>query len=325
MSKAIRIHATGGPDQLVWESVDPGLPAAGEALIRNEAIGLNFIDVYHRTGLYPLPELPAVLGLEGAGVVEALGDEVEDLVVGDRVAYAGAPAGAYSQQRCMPAHRLVKLPDVIDSMRAAAMMLKGMTARYLLHGCYGVKAGDSILIHAAAGGVGSMVCQWAKHLGATVIGTVGSPEKAALAAAAGCDHPIEYLHEDFTRRVMEITDDHGVAVVYDSVGQATFDGSLACLRPLGTLVSFGQSSGSVPPVDLGRLAAQGSVFLTRPSLLTYTAERTDLLDHARDLFQVVADGVVDVAVNRTYPLAEAAQAHKDLEARRTTGATVLLP
>lgn len=325
MSKAIRIHATGGPDQLVWESVDPGPPAAGEALIRHEAIGLNFIDVYHRTGLYPLPELPAVLGLEGAGVVEALGEEVDDLAVGDRVAYAGAPAGAYSQRRCIPAHRLVKLPDTIDSQRAAAMMLKGMTARYLLHGCYGVKAGDSILIHAAAGGVGSMVCQWAKHLGATVIGTVGSPEKAALAAAAGCDHPIEYLREDFTRRVMEITDGRGVAVVYDSVGRATFDGSLASLRPLGTLVSFGQSSGSVPPVDLGRLAAQGSVFLTRPSLLTYTADRGDLLAHARDLFQVVADGVVDVTVSRTYPLAETAQAHMDLEARRTTGATVLLP
>lgn len=325
MNKAIRIHATGGPQQLVWESLDPGQPGPGEALIRHEAIGLNFIDVYHRTGLYPLPELPAVLGLEGAGVVEALADDVDDLAVGDRVAYAGAPVGAYCQRRCIPAHRLVKLPDAIDSVQAAAMMLKGMTARYLLFGCYGVKPGDTILIHAAAGGVGSMVCQWAKHLGATVIGTVGSAEKAELAAAAGCDHPIEYAREDFTQRVMEITAGRGVAVVYDSVGQATFDGSLACLRPLGTLVSFGQSSGSVPPVDLGRLAAQGSVFLTRPSLLTYTAARSDLLNHARDLFQVVADGVVDVKVNRTYPLAEAAQAHTDLEARRTTGATVLLP
>ena len=325
MNKAIRIHTTGGPQQLVWEPVDPGQPGPGEALIRHEAIGLNFIDVYHRTGLYPLPDLPAVLGLEGAGVVEALAEGVDDLALGDRVAYAGAPAGAYSQRRCIPAHRLVKLPDAIDSVRAAAMMLKGMTARYLLFGCYEVKAGDTILIHAAAGGVGSMVCQWAKHLGATVIGTVGSAEKAELATAAGCDHPIEYRREDFTQRVMEITTGQGVEVVYDSVGQATFDGSLACLRPLGTLVSFGQSSGSVPPVDLGRLAAQGSVFLTRPSLLTYTAARADLLAHARDLFQVVADGVVDVKVDRTYPLAEAAQAHADLEARRTTGASVLLP
>jgi NADPH2:quinone reductase len=325
MNKAIRIHATGGPDEMVWESVDPGSPGPGEALIRHEAVGLNFIDVYHRTGLYPLPQLPAVLGLEAAGVIEALGDDVSDLAVGDRVAYAGAPAGAYSQRRCMPAHRLVQLPDSIDSARAAAMMLKGMTARYLLHGCYPVSAGDTILIHAAAGGVGTMVCQWARHLGATVIGTVGSAAKAELAAAAGCHHPINYAEEDFSRRVKEITEGRGVDVVYDSVGQATFDGSLACLRPLGTLVSFGQSSGSVPPVDLGRLAAQGSVFLTRPSLLTYTAERADLLTHARDLIDVVTQGVVKVEVDRTYPLAEAAQAHKDLESRKTTGASVLLP
>jgi NADPH2:quinone reductase len=225
----------------------------------------------------------------------------------------------------MPAHRLVQLPDSIDSARAAAMMLKGMTARYLLHGCYPVSAGDTILIHAAAGGVGTMVCQWARHLGATVIGTVGSAEKADLAAAAGCHHPINYTEEDFPQRVKEITEGRGVNVVYDSVGQATFDGSLACLRPLGTLVSFGQSSGSVPPVDLGRLAAQGSVFLTRPSLFTYTAERTDLLAHARDLIDVVTQGIVKVEVVRTYPLAEAAQAHKDLESRKTTGASVLLP
>jgi NADPH2:quinone reductase len=290
-------------------------------------VGLNFIDVYHRTGLYPLPALPAVLGLEGAGVIEALADDVRDLglVVGDRVAYAGAPAGAYSQRRCIPAHRLVKLPDTIDSRRAAAMMLKGMTARYLLFGCYPVSAGDNILIHAAAGGVGTMVCQWANHLGATVIGTVGSSAKADLAVAAGCHHPINYVEEDFPQRVMEITSGRGVDVAYDSVGQATFDGSLACLRPLGTLVSFGQSSGSVPPVDLGRLAAQGSVFLTRPSLLTYTADRADLLAHAQDLFDVVTKGVVRVSVSRTYPLAEAARAHSDLQARKTSGATVLLP
>jgi NADPH2:quinone reductase len=325
MNKAIRIHATGGPEQMVWEEVDPGSPGPGEALIRHEAVGLNFIDVYHRTGLYPLPDLPAVLGLEAAGVIESLAEDVDDLSVGDRVAYAGAPAGAYSQWRCIPAHRLVKLPEGIDSQRAAAMMLKGMTARYLLHGCYPVSADDTVLVHAAAGGVGTMVCQWARHLGATVIGTVGSEAKAALAAAAGCHYPILYTSEDFTRRVMEITGGRGVDVAYDSVGQATFDGSLACLRPLGTLVSFGQSSGSVPPVDLGRLAAQGSVFLTRPSLLTYTADRADLLDHARDLFDVVTRGVVAVTVSRTYPLAEAARAHRELESRKTTGATVLLP
>jgi NADPH2:quinone reductase len=327
MTKAIRIHATGGPHQMVWEDVDPGSPGPGEALLRHEAVGLNFIDVYHRTGLYPLPAMPAVLGLEGAGTIEALAQDVTDmdLAVGDRVAYAGAPAGAYSQRRCIPAHRLVKLPDTIDSRRAAAMMLKGMTARYLLFGCYPVSAGDTLLIHAAAGGVGTMVCQWAHHLGATVIGTVGSSAKAELAAAAGCHHPVNYVEEDFTQRVMKITSGRGVDVVYDSVGQATFDGSLACVRPMGTLVSFGQSSGSVPPVDLGRLAAQGSIFLTRPSLLTYTAHRADLLAHARDLFDVVAQGVVQVTVNRTYPLAEAARAHADLEGRKTTGAAVLLP
>jgi NADPH2:quinone reductase len=327
MSKAIRIHATGGPEQMVWEEVDPGLPGPGEALIRHEAVGLNFIDVYHRTGLYPLPGLPAVLGLEGAGVIEAVADDVSDLglAVGDRVAYAGAPAGAYSQRRCIPAHRLVKLPDAIDNRRAAAMMLKGMTARYLLFGCYPVSTGDTILIHAAAGGVGTMVCQWANHLGATVIGTVGSSVKADLAVAAGCHHTINYVEENFTQRVMEITSGRGVDVAYDSVGQATFDGSLASLRPLGTLVSFGQSSGSVPPVDLGRLAAQGSVFLTRPSLLTYTADRADLLAHAQDLFDVVTQGVVQVSVSRTYPLADAARAHSDLEGRKTSGATILLP
>ncbi|MEJ2640783.1 MAG: quinone oxidoreductase [Desulfosarcinaceae bacterium] len=325
MDKAIRIHAPGGPEEMVWENVDPGSPGPGEALIRHEAVGLNFIDVYHRTGLYPLPQLPSVLGLEAAGVIEALADDVTDLAVGDRVAYAGAPVGAYSQRRCMPAHRLVKLPDSIDSGRAAAMMLKGMTARYLLRGCYPVSAGDTILIHAAAGGVGTMVTQWARHLGATVIGTVGSAEKADLAAAAGCHHPINYTAEEFTRRVQEITDGRGVDVVYDSVGQATFDGSLASLRPLGTLVTFGQSSGSVPPLDLGRLAAQGSIFVTRPSLFTYTAAREDLLAHARDLFDVVTKGVVKVEVSRTYPLADAARAHRDLESRKTTGASVLLP
>ena len=325
MTKAIRIYETGGPEVLRWEDVDPGKPEAGEALVRHEAVGLNFIDVYHRTGLYPLPSMPAIPGLEGAGVVEEIGEGVSDVAVGDRVAYAGIPPGAYAQVRRIPAHRLVKLPDSIGFDRAAAMMLQGMTARYLLRGCYDVKKGDTILIHAAAGGVGSIVCQWARHLGATVIGTVGSEQKAEIARANGCDHPIVYTAEDFAAKTREITDGAGVEVVYDSVGQATFMQSLDCLRPLGMMVSFGQSSGPVPPVDLGVLAARGSLFLTRPSLMAYTAGRQDLLDHAGDLFEVVASGAVKIDVNQTYPLAEAARAHQDLEARKTTGSTILIP
>jgi NADPH2:quinone reductase len=319
------MYETGGPEVLRWEDVDPGKPGPGEALVRHEAVGLNFIDVYHRTGLYPLPSLPAVPGLEGAGVVEQIGEGVGEVAVGDRVAYAGIPPGAYAQARCIPAHRLVKLPDRIDFDRAAAMMLQGMTARYLLRGCYDVKKGDTILIHAAAGGVGSIVCQWARLLGATVIGTVGSEQKAEIARANGCDHPIVYTAEDFAARTREITGGAGVDVVYDSVGQATFMPSLDCLRPLGMMVSFGQSSGSVPPVDLGVLAAKGSLFLTRPSLMAYTADRKDLLAHAEDLFEVVTSGAVNIEVNQTYPLAEAARAHQDLEARKTTGSTILLP
>jgi NADPH2:quinone reductase len=319
------MYETGGPEVLRWEDVDPGKPGPGEALVRHEAVGLNFIDVYHRTGLYPLPSLPAVPGLEGAGVVEQIGEGVGEVAVGDRVAYAGIPPGAYAQARCIPAHRLVKLPDRIDFDRAAAMMLQGMTARYLLRGCYDVKKGDTILIHAAAGGVGSIVCQWARHLGATVIGTVGSEQKAEIARANGCDHLIVYTAEDFAARTREITGGAGVDVVYDSVGQATFMPSLDCLRPLGMMVSFGQSSGSVPPVDLGVLAAKGSLFLTRPSLMAYTADRKDLLAHAEDLFEVVVSGAVNIDVNQTYPLAEAARAHQDLEARKTTGSTILLP
>ena len=325
MSKAIRIYETGGPDVMRWEDVDPGVPEPGEAQVRHEAVGLNFIDVYHRTGLYPLPALPATPGLEGAGIVEQIGEGVTEVGVGDRVAYAGIPPGAYAQIRRLPAHRLVKLPDSISSRQGAAMMLQGMTARYLLRGCYAVKTGDTILIHAAAGGVGSIVCQWAKHLGATVIGTVGSEKKAEIAKANGCDHPIVYSEEDFAARTREITDGAGVDVVYDSVGQATFMQSLDCLRPMGMMVSFGQSSGPVPPVDLGVLAARGSLFLTRPSLMAYTADRKDLLENAEDLFAVVANGAVRIEVNQTYPLAEAARAHQDLEARKTTGSTVLIP
>jgi len=325
MGKAIRMHATGGPDVMRWEDVDPGVPEPGEALVRHEAVGLNFIDVYHRTGLYPLPSLPAVPGMEGAGVVEQIGEGVDEVAVGDRVAYAGIPSGAYAEVRRIPAHRLVKLPAGISAHQGAAMMLQGMTARYLLRGTYPVKAGDTILIHAAAGGVGSIVCQWAKHLGATVIGTVGSRQKAEIAGANGCEHPIVYTEEDFAARTREITHGAGVDVVYDSVGQATFMSSLDCLRPMGMMVSFGQSSGPVPPVDLGVLAAKGSLFVTRPSLMTYTAHRSDLVAHAEDLFDVVQSGAVTIEVNQTYPLAEAARAHQDLEDRKTTGSTVLIP
>ena len=267
MTKAIRIHEAGGPEVLRWEDYDPGRPAAGEALVRQEAVGLNFIDVYHRNGTYPLPSLPAVLGMEGAGVVEAVGKGVTEVTVGERVAYAGLPPGAYAEIRLIPAHRLVKLPDAISTKQGAAMMLQGMTARYLLRGCYKVKSGDRILIHAAAGGVGLIVCQWASHLGATVIGTVGSEEKAELARGHGCHHTVLYNQEDFAERTREITDGKGVDVVYDSVGQATFMKSLDCLRPMGMMVSFGQSSGLVPPFDLGILGAKGSLFLTRPSLM----------------------------------------------------------
>jgi NADPH2:quinone reductase len=325
MAKAIVMHETGGPGVLRWEDFEPGPPEPGEAIVRHEAVGLNFIDVYHRTGLYPLPALPAVPGLEGAGTVEAVGADMTDISVGDRVAYAGVPPGAYAQLRRIPAHRLVRLPDSLSFVQGAAMMLQGMTARYLLRGCTRVGPGDWILIHAAAGGVGSIVCQWAKHLGARVIGTVGSTEKAERAGKLGCDHPIVYTREDFVQRVRDITENRGVDAVYDSIGQATFFQSLDCLRPMGTMVTFGQASGPIPPVDLQILAVKGSLFLTRPSLMDYTARRKDLLAHAADLFAVVEKGAVAIDVNQTYPLREAARAHEDLESRRTTGATVLLP
>jgi len=325
MSKAIRIYETGGPDVMRWESYDPGAPGPGEVRLRHEAVGLNFIDVYHRTGLYPLPSLPATIGMEGAGIVEETGEGVTEFAAGDRVAYAAVPPGAYAEVRCIPSHRLVKLTDNISSQQAASMMLQGMTARYLIRGCYNVQPGNTILIHAAAGGVGSIVCQWAKHLGATVIGTVGTAQKAELAASLGCDYPIQYNEEDFAARVKEITDGKGVDVVYDSVGQATFMDSLDCLRPIGLMVSFGQSSGPVPPFDLGILGAKGSLFVTRPSLMAYTAKREDLLEHAADLFEVVGNGIVKAEVSQSYALSEAAQAHRDLESRNTTGSTVLIP
>jgi NADPH2:quinone reductase len=322
MPKAIRIHQHGGPEVLKWEEVDPGRPGPGEALVRHEAVGLNFIDVYHRTGLYPLPALPATPGLEAAGVVEAVGEAVTEVAAGDRVAYAGIPPGAYAEVRRIPSHRLVKLPADISMQQAAAMMLQGMTARYLLKGCWHVGPGTTLLMHAAAGGVGLIACQWARHLGATVIGTAGSPEKAELAKAHGCRHVVVYTQEDFAGRVKEITNGKGVDVVYDSVGQATFMKSLDCLRPMGMMVSFGQSSGPLPLFDLAVLAQKGSLFLTRPTLMTYTARREDLLAHADDLFEVVQSGAVKVKVSRTYPLAEASRAHRDLEGRKTTGSSV---
>ena len=325
MSKAIRIFETGGPDVLLWRDVDVAAPGPGEVRLRQSAVGLNYIDVYHRGGLYPLAELPAVIGMEGAGVVEDLGPEVTGFEVGQRVAYAGLPPGAYAQERLIPAHRLIALPDGIDDPQAAAMMLKGMTAHYLIRRTYRLQKGDTILVHAAAGGVGSILCQWAKHLGATVIGTVGSDEKAALAGANGCDHAIVYSRENFPERVSEITGGDGVAAVYDSVGRATFEGSLDCLRPFGVMVSFGNASGPVAPFDPAFLGAKGSLFLTRPTLMTYTAKRQDLVAAAEELFDVVLSGQVKIAIHQTYPLAEAAQAHLDLEARKTKGSTVLIP
>jgi NADPH2:quinone reductase len=318
------MYGTGGPDVLRWEQIELAEPAADEARVRHVAVGLNFIDIYHRAGLYPLP-LPSGIGLEAAGVVEAVGPAVADLKVGDRVAYAGGPVGAYAETRNIPADRLVKLPDAIDFKTAAAMMLQGMTAQYLLRRTYRVQPGDTVLIHAAAGGVGLIVCQWAKALGATVIGTVGSDEKAALARAHGCDHAIVYTREDFTRRVREITGGEGVPVVYDSIGKDTFTGSLDCLRPLGMMVSFGNASGPLPPLDLAELGKRGSLFVTRPSLFSYTARRTDLLATAGELFDLVMAGTVKIEVRQTYPLKDAAQAHRDLAARKTTGSTVLLP
>jgi len=325
MTKAIRMYKTGGSDVLRWETYDPGRPGPGEVLIRHEAIGVNFIDIYHRTGLYPLPALPATPGMEGAGVVEAIGENVTELKAGDRIAYAGIPPGSYADARLIPADRLVKLPEEITFLQAAAMMLRGMTARYLLRKCYPVKKGDTILIHAAAGGVGLIVCQWANYIGATVIGTVGSPDKAELAGTHGCDHTILYNKEDFVSRVRDITQGRGVDVVYDSVGQSTFMKSLDCLRPMGMMVTFGQSSGPIPPIDLGILVAKGSLFLTRPSLMTYTEERDSLVEHATDLFEVVTKGGVQIKTGQSYPLAEAAQAHQDLEGRKTTGSTILIP
>lgn len=323
-TKAIRIHAHGGPEVMRWEDVPTPEPGAGEALVRHEAVGLNYIDVYFRTGLYKVPHLPASIGMEGAGVVTAVGEGVSDVAVGDRVAYAGGPVGAYATERVIASDRLVKLPEAIDFQTGAAMMLQGMTAQYLLRRTYRVQAGETIVVHAAAGGVGLIMCQWAKHLGATVIGVVSSEAKAELARAHGAHHVI-VGHETLAADVKRITEGAMVPVVYDSVGKDTFGPSLDSLAPLGLMVSYGNASGPVPPIDVGILAAKGSLFLTRPTLATYTAKRADLVAVANDLFDVVKSGAVKIRVNQTFPLAEAAAAHEALEARRTTGSTVLLP
>jgi NADPH:quinone reductase len=321
MVQAIRFAKTGGPEVLEWQQVEVGRPGRGEVRLRHTAVGLNFIDTYQRSGLYPI-QLPSGLGGEAAGVVEEVGPGVSGLKPGDRVAYAGGPLGAYSEARVMPADRLVPVPEDISDKEAAAMMLKGMTAWYLIRRTHVVKPGEAILIHAAAGGVGLIVCQWAKHLGATVIGTVGDDQKAGLVRQNGCDHPINYRREDFVARVSEITQGKKLPVVYDSVGKDTFYKSLDCIAPLGLMVSFGQSSGAIGPVDIGILAGKGSLFLTRPTLNTYTATREDLLTAANELFDVVKTGAVKLAINQTYPLREAAQAHRDLQDRKTTGSTV---
>ncbi|MBA4065673.1 MAG: quinone oxidoreductase [Isosphaera sp.] len=324
MPHAVRLYETGGPDVLRWEEVGVGTPGPGQARVRQTAVGVNFVDTYHRSGLYPLP-LPSGLGSEAAGVVEAVGPGVTVVRAGDRVAYAGGPPGSYAEARVMPADRLVKIPDGVTDRQAAAVMLKGMTVQYLIRRTYPVKPGETVLFHAAAGGVGLIACQWLKALGATVIGTVGSDEKAALAKAHGCDHPIVYTREDFPARVRELTGGAGVPVVYDSVGASTFPASLDCLRPLGLFVSFGNASGPVPPFPLSLLTQKGSLFATRPTLATYTATRADLEATARELFDVVLSGTVKVEINHTYPLKDAAQVHRDLEGRKTTGSVVMLP
>ena len=324
MTHAIRIHEYGGPDVLKWEDVTVGAPDPGQVKVRQTAVGLNFIDIYHRTGHYPQPSLPFIPGSEAAGVVTAVGEGVRDLKVGRRVAYAG-PIGAYAEERLIAADRVVKIPDNVDDQTAAAIMLKGMTAQYLLRRIVKVGPETTLLFHAAAGGVGLIACQWAAALGATVIGTVGSSGKALIARAHGCGYVINTREEDFVAKVKDYTKGKGVDVVYNSIGKDTFPSSLDCLKPLGLWVSFGQSSGPVPPFDITLLSQKGSLFATRPSLNTYTASRKDLVATANDLFQIVASGKVRIAVNQTYPLEKAAEAQADLEARRTSGSTVLLP
>jgi NADPH2:quinone reductase len=323
MAKAVRYHRQGGPEVLQVDDVQVGDPGPGQVRVRHTAIGVNFVDTYQRSGLYPM-QLPAVAGNEAAGVIEAVGKGVKDLKKGDRVCYTGLP-GSYCEERLVPAERMVKLPKGISEEQAASMLLKGMTVHYLIFSTYKVKKGDTVLWHAAAGGVGLIACQWLKKLGVTVIGTVGSDEKAALAKAHGCKHVINYSTENFVERVKEITKGKKLPVVYDAVGKSTWEGSLDCLQPRGLMVSFGNASGAVPPVNLGILSTKGSLYVTRPTLATYIAARADLVKRASDLFNVVKSGKVKVETTARYPLAEAANAHRDLEGRKTTGSVVLVP
>jgi len=324
MAHAIRVHQYGGPEVMKWEEVEVGAPGQGQIKVKHHAVGVNYIDTYHRTGLYKQPSMPFTLGMEGAGEVTAVGPGVADFKVGDRIAYA-QPIGSYSTERLMPAERAVKLPDGIDYKTAAAMMLQGMTVRYLIRKTYKVGPDTTLLWHAAAGGVGLIACQWLKSIGATVIGTASSDEKCKLAKDAGATHTINYSKENFVERVKAITGGKMCDVVYDSVGKDTFPASLDCLKPLGLFVTFGNASGPVTGVDLGILGAKGSLYVTRPSLMAYTNTRADFVETANDLFDVVKKGIVRIAVNHTYPLKDAAQAHRDLEARKTTGSIVLLP
>ena len=323
-TNAMRVHKQGGPEEMKWETVDLPTIKEGEVLIKHTAIGLNYIDTYHRSGLYPMP-VPLTLGLEGAGIVEEIGENVNGLKAGDRVAYASPPTGSYAEAKVMPADRLVKIPDNISDEVAAAIMLKGMTVEYLVRRTYNVKAEQTVLFHAAAGGVGLIACQWLKAIGATTIGTVGSEEKAALAKANGCDHTILYREENFVDRVNEITNGKGVPVVYDGIGKDTALQGLDCLSPFGLMVIFGNASGNAPPIDTGLLAAKGSLFLTRPTLMTYNAKREALVDSAQQVFNMVGSGKINISINARYDLKDAAQAHKDLESRKTTGSTLLMP
>jgi NADPH2:quinone reductase len=323
MTKAVRFHKTGGPEVLQLEDVQVGEPGQGQVRIRHTAIGVNFIDTYQRSGLYPM-QLPQTAGNEGAGVVEAVGPGVTTLKTGDRIAYTGV-VGSYCTERLVPADRMVKIPEGISDEQAASMMLKGMTVQYLIHSTYPVKKGDTVLWHAAAGGVGTIACQWLKALGATVVGTVGSADKAKLAKAHGADHVIDYSKENFVERVKEITGGKKVPVVYDSVGKSTWEGSLDCLRPLGTWVLFGSASGAVPPLNTQLLAQKGSLYMTRPTLVTYVAARADLEARSRSLFDIVKSGKVKIEISARYKLADAAKCHTDLEGRKTTGSVILLP
>jgi NADPH2:quinone reductase len=324
MTKAIRFHQTGGPEVLKLDDVDVGAPEAHQILVRHTAIGLNYIDTYHRSGLYPLP-LPSMIGMEAAGVVIATGPDVNDIKSGDRIAYACPPPGSYCEERLIDSDKVVVIPPGVSDDAAAAMMLKGLTAQYLVRQIHKVSSGDTILIHAAAGGVGLIVCQWAKALGATVIGTVSTEEKAVLARSNGCDHTILYTKEDFLERVLDITDGAKLPVVFDSIGKDTFEKSLDCLRPLGKMVSFGQASGPIPPVDLGVFAQKGSLFFTRPTLFNYADTASNLRAMSEDLFRVVASGEVKIQIDQKFALSEARAAHEALESRKTTASTILIP